>query len=542
MAELTNLDGLKTVIHPSAGLYLPNGTSESGQSWFLDALNGKIYSRFFDGDTQLIELPDFDWCEGHPHRSWWGEIQRLSFLSWYVSSRVLFDEDKKRHSIIFTKKALLNWIDKASDNKKSPLAWHDHSSALRLINIINWLSSIAIEETYTDLINDAEVIKIIDSISRHVEFLLDEKFYTRHTNHGFDQALALYTSALIWGGGDIFAGANEVATARLFDEISFAFTDQGVHTENSPVYHKFMHKRLGQIIKLEVFGRSRLIEHCEKLRSKTIIFFSAITLPDNTLPLIGDTVSVKGFPKNTLPDFEVFDYSESGYVIAKGLSDSGEPFHFIFKNAHQSGYHRHDDDLSFHLYFNGTVVFADGGPYSLDEKNPIRQFLRSTYAHNTVFPLHGKMVRAPKKLKRKPVCQLPKPREVWGVSAAGGRGLTRSIDFSKLAAGELTIRGRYVSIREDQAPLVVNFFMPACQSSSFEGKSCTLDFENCRVSILSEETINADSLYEGIGDNGEVHAVISHAHEKHEDAARLTLQYDAAGGRCITHRILISNQ
>ena len=203
MAELTNLDGLKTVIHPSAGLYLHKGTSELSQSWLLDTLNGKIYSRFFDGDTQLIELPDFDWCEGHPHRSWWGEMQRLSFLSWYVSSRALFDEDKKRHSIIFTKKALLNWIDKASDNKKSPLAWHDHSSALRLMNIINWLSSIAIEETYTDLINDAEVIKIIDSISRHVEFLLDEKFYTRHTNHGFDQALVLYTSSLIWGGGGV---------------------------------------------------------------------------------------------------------------------------------------------------------------------------------------------------------------------------------------------------------------------------------------------------------------------------------------------------
>ena len=304
-----------------------------------------------------------------------------------------------------------------------------------------------------------------------------------------------------------------------------------------------MHNRLGEIIKSEVFGRSKLIEHCEKLRSKTKTFFSAITLPDNSLPLIGDTgTKNKGFLRNTASDFEVFDYSKSGYVIAKGLSDSGEPFHFVFKNAHQSVYHRHDDDLSFHLYFNGTVVFADGGGYSSIERDPIRQFLRSTYAHNTVFPLHKKMVRLPEELKRKPVCQLPKPREVWGISAASGRGLTRSIDFSKLAAGELTIRDQYVSAREDHAPLVVNFFMPACQSSSFEGKSCTLDFESCSVSIVSEEAINAGSLYEGVADNGEVHAVISHAHEKHEDAARLTLQYDAAGGRCITHRILISNQ
>ena len=210
MLELTNLDGLKTVIHPSAGLYLHKGTSELSQSWLLDAFDGKVHSILFDGDTQLIELPDFDWCEGPDNRSWWGEMQRLPFLSWYVSSRALFDEDKKRRSIIFTKKALLNWIDKASAlkwtnkvsvNKKSPLAWHDHSSALRLRDIINWLSSIAIEETDTDLINDAEAIKIIDSISRHVEFLLDEKFYTRHTNHGFDQALVLYTSSLIWGGG-----------------------------------------------------------------------------------------------------------------------------------------------------------------------------------------------------------------------------------------------------------------------------------------------------------------------------------------------------
>ena len=207
MLELTNLDALKTIIHPSAGLYLHDGTSELSQSWLLDALNGKIYSRFFDGDTQLIELPDFDWCEGPDDWSWWGGMQRLSFLSWYVSSRALFDEDKKRRSIIFTKKALLNWIDKASTNKKSPWAWQDHASALRLRDIINWLSSIAIEETHIDLINEAEVIKIIDSISRHVKFLLDEKFYTRHTNHGFDQALVLYTSSLIWGGGVIFLPA-----------------------------------------------------------------------------------------------------------------------------------------------------------------------------------------------------------------------------------------------------------------------------------------------------------------------------------------------
>ena len=209
-----------------------------------------------------------------------------------------------------------------------------------------------------------------------------------------------------------------------------------------------MHSRLGQIIKLEVFGRSKLIEHCKNLYSKTKTFFSAITLPDNSLPLIGDTrAKNKGFLRNTASGFEVFDYSKSGYVIAKGLSDSGEPFHFVFKNAHQSRMHRHDDDLSFHLYFNGAVVFADGGTYSYIERDPIRQFLRSTYSHNTVFPLHKKMVRLPEELKRKPVCQLPKPREVRGISAASGRGLTRSIDFSKLAAGELTIRDQYVSIR-----------------------------------------------------------------------------------------------
>jgi hypothetical protein len=542
MSKSIRLKDLKGAIHPSATQYLVPGKSHLAKSRLFDACAGKIHLKSFASELQSVDLLEFCWTDGHSDRNWWWQLQQLNVFTWCVSCWSLMDSQEKETAVDFLKKVLLQWIDAASDNSKSPLAWHDHGTAFRLRNIINWLTLIILDGDYLCLITDAESEKIIETISDHIIFLRDEKYYTRHTNHGFDQALVLCTTSLLWEGVSIFEGASQLAIARLLDEIDYAFTEQGVHKENSPGYQKFMIGRLDQLKDLRILGASFLSDHSSAIQLKAEKFLSAMTMPNGFLPLIGDTRGEDlGSTLKADGEFQVFDYSESGYVVSKGVSSDGSPFHFVFKNAHASSFHRHDDDLSFHLFFNGMVVFGDGGLYSFNEKDPLRVFLRSPYAHNTVFPSDSAMIRDPKKLTGRPQCSLLSAHAVRGVSNASGIGVIRSIDFSNLQEGELLVIDRFSDAASANPSLMINFFLPESHGISKSNNVCTINLPNCTVKIVTEVMPDSVDFYRGVNGHGAVKCALSSSYGEFVEASRATFKYDDVGDKSIMHRITVAS-
>src|SRR5690606_16367267 len=146
------------------------------------------------------------------------------------------------------------------------------------------------------------------------------------TNHGFDQSDILLRTCLIFPDCNELKAARTVSRERLLDEISFAFTDQGVHKENSPGYHQYMMARLKSLSAYKELGDDELAATGEIVLENAKRFLKAITLPDGTLPIIGDTRGGEKANPDNLPssdaapepiangEYRIWDFADSGYV------------------------------------------------------------------------------------------------------------------------------------------------------------------------------------------------------------------------------------
>ncbi|MFP3398713.1 heparinase II/III family protein, partial [Brevibacterium sp. SIMBA_078] len=61
---------------------------------------------------------------------------------------------------------------------------------------------------------------------------------------------------------------------------------------------------------------------------------------------------------------------------------------------HLSNYHRHDDDLSLHLFFDNVIILGDGGLGSYNENDEKRKILRSNIVHNAPYIMHVDPIRS----------------------------------------------------------------------------------------------------------------------------------------------------
>ena len=347
-----NTQELLTCTTPGAFEYIQNAVNSKNKTDYqkLKTLfdDQRFEAKSFD-DTE-IDILTFDWQSLDRDRNWWWQLQALPFLNWYANSVALQSDEEKSRYFSTCMEAIHNWIEQAKYNKESPLAWHDHAAAFRVRNLVNWLvfchlNGLSVSE-------EVHAKKLGDLVIEHLDWIQEDKHYSKHTNHGFDQAMIALTIASMFSRDD-FETYRQLNRARLEDEVTFAFTDEGVHKENSPGYQKMMLGRLKQLRTLAPLGEQVVSQMGERYIEKAEAFLRAITLPNGYLPMIGDTRGGdEGLPYEQKEQVDVLDYSASGYVIVRGVVLEKD-FHLVFKASHLSHYHRHDDDLSIHLYYNG---------------------------------------------------------------------------------------------------------------------------------------------------------------------------------------------
>lgn len=327
--------------------------------------------------------------------------------------------------------------------------WHDHATGLRSLR----LAKLFAIGSSCRFISKQEADDLVEVINSHNVTLSKESFYSKGTNHGFDQSVSAYAVCLLmeakgWG----FSSLREVFCDRILSELDFAFTDEGVHVENSPSYQVYMLSKEKVLNDLELIGDQCIKDVSGKIFEKARLFLSALTKSDGTLPPIGDTqFGEKGACKSTLK-YGAYNYSKSGYYVYKSL----EGVYLIIKNSHLSSYHRHDDNGSFFLEINGVTVFGDGGLGFYKEKDARRKFLRSTYAHNVIFSSDGKLSRVPKTGSYN-----SNSMEVFGdlvvcCFSDSKNNFKRVFDVSRIKEGKILIFDFW---QGDGEP-VVNFFIP----------------------------------------------------------------------------------
>ena len=422
----------------------------------------KLKQAFYSAQVHLnnfapspIDLRSFAWQLEGKDRNWWWQLQALPFLNWYVSSYQLQSAEEQQSFLQFCLSAFECWCVNAEHNPESPLNWHDHATAFRLRNLVNWFTHCVYHQLDNGFSSDARLQSFVALLAKHLAWLADDSNYSKHTNHGFDQALVMYTVALSLPNAGIEQFL-QLGKNRLITELKHAFTDEGVHKENSPGYQKFMLGRVKTLVNLDSLGDIEVSSLAKNYVEKAEAFLKALTLPNGELPMIGDTEgNIKSSKRKIEKQLEIFDYSDSGYIIIQGLCVLGKPFHLIIKNSHMSDYHRHDDDLSIHLFYDGQVLLGDAGLGFYQEKDEKRKILRSGKSHSCIYFENLKAERKHKNLKVPPSISI-ECYKVTAISYCYGVALTRIVIFDDIRAGVLKITDE-VGINDN---FNINFFSP----------------------------------------------------------------------------------
>lgn len=294
-------------------------------------------------------------------------------------------------------------LSSASLERGEDLAWHDHTTALRALNLI-WLVYLL---KATGAPEDSYLATVFKLIQIHTSVLASDSFYSIGTNHGFDQAYALYLLTTVFPISNAQKDARPIARDRLVHEMNVGFNSEGVHIENSPGYHVAMLPRLlkAQAL-LDAFDED---EHSnvKDTVEKAMHFLTHCLKPDTTVPLLGDTETIpQTADLDALKEFSGFSqlqyaytggkageepaeltavYPEAGYAFMRDRwrsPDNPHCTHLSFKCGFLSTYHRHDDDNTILLHAFGEDWLIGSGIYKYHEEDPIRRYLRSPEAHN----------------------------------------------------------------------------------------------------------------------------------------------------------------
>lgn len=449
--------------------------NESGVNYVLQSIKSKnkseyekIKNIFFEKKIELnnfeienLNIIDFEWKGLDRDRNWWWQLQALPFLNWYINSYELQNSEEKERLYKLCLASIRNWIIKTAESE-SPLAWHDHATAFRVRNIVNWLVFCEIKGLNKGRLT--EKLQLTTVIFDHLDWLAEDKNFSFHTNHGFDQAMVVLTVSLMFDGVK-FDSYRRISRNRLKEEINYAFTDEGVHKENSPGYQKFMLSRLKQLKIFSLLGDRDISSSVEVYLEKAEGFLKAITLPNGFLPLIGDTRLEAGLLEtedelnSQTKGYAVFDYSKSGYVVIKGKDGKEKEFYILLKNCHQSNYHRHDDDMMIFVFYDGEVVFGDAGLYNHQEKDIRRINVRSFLGHSVPYVLKT-AIRNKEWLEKKP--RLERVDEMTFKMESSMFGLTLLREIKVVTEPNLSITINDTRSQKNYEKIWSNFFIPEC--------------------------------------------------------------------------------
>lgn len=239
------------------------------------AAQGTLVLQDFEA-TQVDLLGAYD-KDITPNRTWWFRFNQLPTLGW--ASGVWTESHHARDFIEFNFGVINNWV--AHSAEQLPLKWHDHASAFRMKNMADWYVTVANHSAEHD--KDLQVLA--ELIDEHLQWLCEDRNYSRRTNHGFEQARFMMSVASEMPGLPTSKQALELALLRLQDEIRFAFTGQGVHKENSPGYQWFMIKVMQEAkVMLDGYELSLPDIDFRKMLNRAKRFLDAIALPDGNPP------------------------------------------------------------------------------------------------------------------------------------------------------------------------------------------------------------------------------------------------------------------
>ncbi|WP_083640668.1 heparinase II/III domain-containing protein [Corynebacterium stationis] len=334
----------------------------------------------FPTDTSLV---DFDWnsvteSEAQTNALWKYSIGYLP---------ALLEQSEDFELITFVLESL--WDFTQTDEWTTRAKWMtslDHCLAVR----IRALCALYVEYTVNSQPYPDSLINLL--ANDVLNLLGNEKFYFPVNNHGAMAAIALvhvcgiFPEFTKWIEKKVELDVLQFALSQLNGIIVNIFDEFGIPNENSPAYHRFWVVLLAPVSTLfEVLpplynsSKSDLdIDVLSSLLNKVTHSLRMFSDTSGKLIPIGDThpsyLEDSSFPEETLIT------EKNGFAIYKSnklvLTVNGGSVNYA---------HKHCDDSSITLSFEGQNLILDAGYYSHDWNDPKAIHTKSQSAHSGLF-------------------------------------------------------------------------------------------------------------------------------------------------------------
>ena len=281
------------------------------------------------------------------------------------------------------RQVVLDWI---ANHRPEPgrAGWEAYPTSLRLSN---WCA-LFFGRYRAETVTDEALCRILwASVSEQADYLRRSIEWHLFGNHLLENAVALALA------GSCFEHSAAKAWFRkgcmiLERELPEQILADGGHFERSPMYQS---RILYALLLLSATGDHLLTKLVQPSIEPLAGSLAAMTHPDGGIALLNDSAfgiypSMCDFMKSlgsvSLP-FGCFALQETGYYGARTVDD-----HYIICDAGPIGpdyqpAHGHADLFSFELSLRGARFVVDSG-VSTYEAGPMRDYCRSTRAHNTV--------------------------------------------------------------------------------------------------------------------------------------------------------------
>ena len=311
----------------------------------------------------------------------------------------------------------------ASHLATNPFVWHDHATALRAENWLNFMDYGQEHVPGFWAGKQALRAQLEKALVRHGSILAEDAFYSAHCNHGIEQArvllrLAEESSLASYPEADQTSWQS-LAIARLTEEFNTCFTREGIHKENSPGYHVFVLKTLLNILAdPHLHAVHNILNARFDLTARQALeYIAQILQPNQRLPIIGDTehlpvadsfrtalgtteeyahylYAANAGEKGGMPTIYNKVYPETGYGIFRNSWNKEtypDMFHLVCKAGCLVRYHNQLDEGQFVLFAKGEHWFIDSGFFDYNRSSDLFKYIRSRKAHNVPLVFGAKL-------------------------------------------------------------------------------------------------------------------------------------------------------
>ncbi len=308
-------------------------------------------------------------------RNWRAQLNMVRFTDAYLAR---FEQSGHPGWLRWPIELLLDWHHfHVILQQKSRYGWGDMIAGQRAARLAYVIGADIVRP---GVLTRKQRVLLTHSALAHVHRMI-EITPVRLSNHTVDDLIGLRALQQVLSGRRVHEQIDGFVADVLPRLLAFQFTANGVHRENSPAYHFYILNKLRHLLKTQWFSGFGLEELLERAQSRSHWFHQ----PDGHVAPVGDSSGhaagrlIGGFSPET--GLRCAD----GYVIQRDCTAPGQfppESYFFFMGFAHSGFHKHNDCLSY-AWFDKAAIVTDTGKYAY-KNNPERDYAVSARAHNTV--------------------------------------------------------------------------------------------------------------------------------------------------------------